>query len=72
MLINVALFIYQFTLFQSTDRYFYMRIRTRVNLWLLCLLVNGFSDEVWTSNKMTFHCVGSNLEPSFKTIDPTH
>lgn len=28
-LINIALFIFQFNLFQATDRYFYMRIRTR-------------------------------------------
>jgi len=28
--INIALFIYQFNLFQSTDRFFYMRLRTRV------------------------------------------
>jgi len=27
--INIALFIYQFNLFQSTDRFFYMRLRTR-------------------------------------------
>ena len=35
MLINIALFIYQFNLFQSYDRFYYMRIRTRVSLWLL-------------------------------------
>ena len=28
--INIALFIYQFNLFQSSERFFYMRLRTRV------------------------------------------
>ena len=30
LLINIALFIYQFTIFQASDVYFYMRVRTRV------------------------------------------
>ncbi len=32
ILINIILFIYNFVLFQNSDRYYYMRIRTRVSL----------------------------------------
>lgn len=35
MLINIVLFIYNFVLFQNSDRYYYMRVRVRVSVQVI-------------------------------------
>lgn len=37
LLINIALFTYQYWNFQATDKFYYMRIRTRVCLFIITI-----------------------------------